>query len=99
MKKFTAQQVQDAIGELPDFDYYELEEEPGCEIPGFGTTEHVESFGGEGMGDSRWIVFKLGEQLFRVSGYYDSWNGTEWDGGIEEVEAFEIKKTEYRKIS
>jgi hypothetical protein len=44
-----------------------------------------ESYGGEGKGDEYWYVFKIkhpvhGEGFIRYVGYYDSWNGTEWEG-------------------
>jgi hypothetical protein len=94
---FTAEQIQEAINAVEDgFDYWELEE--NGEIPGIGKTEYVASFGGEGQGDSRWIVFKVGEKLFRTEGYYSSWDGTTWDGEVHEVEPFEVKVTEYRRV-
>ena len=65
------------------------------EVPGFGKLELVENFGGEGMGDQMWVVFKVGDRMFRMNGYYDSWNGGEWDGSLEEVEAREVKVTQY----
>lgn len=39
----------------------------------------VENYGGEGMGETRYIIFSVGEQFFRVDGYYASWDGTTWE--------------------
>lgn len=46
----------------------------------------VESFGGEGKGEDCWFIFSIGEQFFRINGYYSSWDGTDWtEGSLEEV--------------
>lgn len=64
----------------------------------------VDQFGGEGEGESYWFVFKInhpehGEALVRYSGYYDSWNGTDWDGCEPElVESYKYTKIGYRPI-
>lgn len=39
----------------------------------------VEDFGGEGMGEDRYVVFSVGDQFFKVDGYYASWDGTTWE--------------------
>jgi hypothetical protein len=53
--------------------------------------------GGEGEGDERWVVFSVGDNLYRVSGYYSSWDGTTWeDTTPREVEAYEVSVTRYR---
>lgn len=53
------------------------------EIP-LGIVRVEENFGGEGMGDKRYIVVSLesedgSKEYFQYKGYYDSWNGTSWD--------------------
>lgn len=45
----------------------------------------IDSFGGEGQGDSMWVVVKVGSQFFRKNGYYASHYGTDWDGDFSEV--------------
>jgi hypothetical protein len=55
----------------------------------------VENFGGEGKGDDTWVVFQLGTQLFRKSGYYASHYGTDWDGPLEEVRPVQKMVTFY----
>jgi hypothetical protein len=49
----------------------------------------VENFGGEGKGDSRWVVFSFadatGTKYFRKDGYYASYDGSTWDGEFREV--------------
>lgn len=49
--------------------------------------EFVESEeGGEGDWETEvWVVFKVGDQYFRKTGYYASHSGTEWDGPMTEV--------------
>lgn len=43
-----------------------------------------EDFGGEGMGDNRYLVIKFsspdGDFYFRKDAYYASYDGTTWDG-------------------
>lgn len=64
----------------------------------------VDSFGGEGLGDEYWVIFKInhpehGEALVRYSGHYESWNGANWWGCEPEfVEAYEYTKVGYRPI-
>lgn len=50
--------------------------------------------------DEYWVViFKIGEQYFRLLGDYDSWNGTEWWGAtVDEVIPRQITKTVYDKV-
>ena len=71
------------------------------EIPGIGLAYGVETFGGEGQGDDIWVVFKVigDDRLFRKRGYYASHYGTDWDGALEEVEAFEKVVTDYRPVN
>jgi len=45
----------------------------------------LETFGGEGEGDTMAYIFELLKDntplyFFECYGYYDSWNGTEWEG-------------------
>lgn len=49
--------------------------------------EFVANFGGEGQGDDLWIVFKVGDQLFRKDGYYASYGESDYDGDLREVRA------------
>ena len=47
-------------------------------------------FGEEGGGENIWIVFHVEGQdtLYRITGFYSSYDGSEWGAeGIEEVEA------------
>lgn len=56
----------------------------------------VEDFGGEGQGETRYVIFSVGEQFFRVDGYYASWDGTTWeDPTPEEVVAKEVTVIKY----
>ena len=42
--------------------------------------------GSEGDGETRFVVFSVGDQFFQVDGYYASWDGTTW----EDTEPFEV---------
>lgn len=45
----------------------------------------VEDFGGEGMGDDRYLIFQINDTQncencnVKFRGFYDSWNGSTWD--------------------
>lgn len=51
-----------------------------------GKVKKVAEFGGEGQGDTYYYVFSVGNQYFKRSGYYDSYDGTDW----EDSEFFEV---------
>jgi hypothetical protein len=57
----------------------------------------VERFGGEGKGDDLWSVFQIGDQFFKKSGYYSSWNGSSWEYDFVEVTPVPVTKTEYKR--
>lgn len=61
------------------------------------SAERVSSFGGEGQGDDLWIVIKIGDQFFKKSGYYNSWDGGAYDGELFEVEPVQVTRTEYQR--
>lgn len=65
----------------------------------FGAFEVVKSFGGEGKGDSAWVVIRAGGRLFRKDGYYASYDGAEFDGEFTEVEEYQKTVTAYRPVS
>lgn len=48
--------------------------------------------GGEGDGEIRYVVFSVGDQFFKVSGYYASWDGSNWDDPTP-VEVVPTEKT------
>lgn len=87
------------ISHNSEFNYtdgYELEDalgNKGVTVEGFHIEQH-DDFGGEGMGDTMWKVFSVTSEdetfYFKLKGYYDSWNGTDWDGDIKIVEPREI---------
>ena len=96
--------IDNTEGELEDF-WYEIEYSD-YEIPGIGTATCVEAeTGGEGYGDDRetYVVFKVtdrdgNERLFRRTGTYASFVGTEWRDGLVEVEAYPKTITAYRPV-
>ena len=52
---------------------------------------------GEGATDI-WVVIKIGDRLFKKTGYHRSHDGTYWDGSVTEVRARETTITVYDKI-
>jgi hypothetical protein len=61
-----------------------------------------EDFGGyEGAGETTWVVYSLKDNetkeviYFRLNGYYDSWNGTEWEYDFVIVNPKEVVKIEW----
>ena len=64
------------------------------DLPSF---DIVETFGGEGKGDSVWVVVNIGEQFFKAYGYYTSYYGTsDWRGWYE-VEPVQKVITVYKE--
>jgi hypothetical protein len=59
--------------------------------------EHVDSYGGMDKGSDIWVVFRLGDQLFKKSGFYASHYGTDWDGPLVEVKPVEKTVTVFEK--
>lgn len=58
-------------------------------VPGLGTVTLVDSYGGEGQGDSYWIVFQVDDgetkRVFKRDGWYASHDGSYLDGPTTEV--------------
>jgi hypothetical protein len=64
-----------------------------------GDTKTLEDFGGEGQGDQRWVVFAVGDKIYRVDGYYASWDGTTWEDPTPyEVKPVEVTVVKYKKV-
>lgn len=65
-------------------------------INGLNNRVFIDSFGGEGEGDTIWRIVKFETYgiYIKISGYYDSYNGTDWDD-ISEVFPFVQISTEY----
>lgn len=105
MSDFTAKEVEEKIEAVID-DWYDIENLEGwgdrenetLEVEGLGTIEFVESFGGEGQGDSLWVVFKIGDRYFQKDGYYASYDGGTWDGAVTEVKPVTVERIEYQPI-
>lgn len=51
-----------------------------------GELELLEETGGEGQGEIFYIVFKVGDTILEVDGYYNSWEGVIW----EDPEPYEV---------
>lgn len=98
---YTVKELEDAV--------YDSEEGWGGvryadidDLPGIGTVEVLDSYGGEGQGDELWVVFNVtnseGSRTWRKSGWYASYSGSDWDGDLEEVVARPKVITEWVKL-
>jgi hypothetical protein len=74
-------------------------EDVKVELDGLGEVTLVDSKPGqEGGGEDIWIVFHVGNQLFKLTGWYGSWDGSNWDeGDVFEVVAEEKIVVVYNK--
>lgn len=100
----TLDEINEAISEYDDNRDERQTEEFAYEVsnslhflPTIGEIEFVEDFGGEGMGDHAHVVFKVVStgKLYKLDGYYSSWEGTDWQDKAYEVEAKPVMTTEY----
>lgn len=67
-----------AIDAYSDF-AYTLETRKTVTLDGLGDFTYVTGEGGgEGEGENVWIVFEHDGNLLRLTGYYSSYDGTEW---------------------
>lgn len=97
----TADQVNEAIGKLAELDDREdfgYEVETMKFLPRVGEVEFVEHVGGEGEGDHTHVVFKVSGKLFKLDGFYSSWEGTEWEDSVYAVKPKEVKVIQYEAI-
>lgn len=96
-EEFNREDVREQIAES-FYEHYEPKNSDPVELPGLGTAEFVENFGGEGQGDSQWLVFKIGDQHYQADHYYSSYDGGDpWHGTctIFPVEGREVTKIEW----
>jgi hypothetical protein len=73
------------------------------ELPGIGTVRCAENFGGEGEGDTYYLVFSVTDangdiRLFRRDGYWVSHDGGYYDGPTTEVQPVQKVVTVYEDI-
>jgi hypothetical protein len=65
------------------------------------TFEYVDSYGGEGLGEDFWSVYKFAKGvnsvLVKFDGSYQSYNGSEYDSWYF-VEGREVQVTQFYKI-
>jgi hypothetical protein len=64
---------------------YTLESYKKVTVDNLGVFEYVDNYGGEGQGDSYWLVFKFTPaagtegRTFKIDGYYQSYDGGYYD--------------------
>jgi hypothetical protein len=63
----------------------------------FGEVKKVDAWGGEGDGATIFLVVECDGRLFEKTGYYSSWDSSQMDGDLVEVEAYKKEVTRYRR--
>jgi hypothetical protein len=73
---------------------------PEIELPGIGVAVYqAGKFGEEGGGEDVWVVFQIGEDMYRMNGYYNSYDGSEWETyGLHAVMPFERTVIDFKRI-
>lgn len=61
--------------------------------------EPAANWGGQGDGAAMGAVIKIGDRYFKRTGYYSSWDSSEYDSTVEEVEPYEKTVIRYRSKS
>jgi hypothetical protein len=98
----SAQMLWQALQDAEVYDFSDLQpykpEHPTMTVPGVGTLTHVEDGVDYDDGAAQWVVFEYDGELFRVSGWFDSWGGeSEWND-LNKVKAVEVTRTEYQEV-
>lgn len=95
---YTVKEIEAAVEQDWDGSWMEFLEcsdsSEGSELASLGVVAREVEEGGEKY---VWVVFQINDQLFRKSGFASSWEGTDWDGGLEEVESYEKTVVAFRK--
>jgi len=60
----------------------EVEKGEGVTLKDIGTAYYVDYIH---INEDLSLIFKIGEQLFRIRGYYNSYDNDEWETDVEEV--------------
>jgi hypothetical protein len=85
--KYSIDEYNDKLAKLhPSLNFVHLITEfPGHEVPlSVGKTSFIES-SGYNEGNDLWLIFQVNDQFFRITGYRDSYDGDEWESGVEEM--------------
>lgn len=98
----TAQDLWFELHEVEfDFDKlktYRIGDHPSVEVEGVGTLTHVEDGVEYDDGAAMWLVFEHNGELFRASGWFDSWGDDgEWND-LDKVERVEVVRHEYKVV-
>lgn len=97
---FTVKELEEKLDEACDQNEIYWGEPFELKIDGIGTVkgDDMEIAGaGEDRNDATQII-TVGDRYFKKNGFYDSWNGTEWDGDFEEVKPVKVEYTEYHPL-
>ena len=95
------EKLREARSENGDEVCYEFSSNYYSKELGLGEVEEVDSHGGEGQGEDWYVVahYKEHNVFIKISGFYSSYNGTDFDGyDFEEVKPREKVITVYDKV-
>lgn len=84
------------IGEFwSEFDYHKQ-----AYITGIGVATFIESgkMYSEQYQFDTYVVFEVAGRFFRKKGYYMSYEGSSWDGALEEVKEVPVTGTEWKVV-
>jgi hypothetical protein len=56
----------------------------------------IDYHGGDGDGSTMWVILQFEDKLWRISGYYSSWDSNEWQlDSLEEVKVKQVIRNIY----
>lgn len=87
-----AEDFDQAFRGLDDEGFYDQMYGDGIELPS-GRAKQVKEWGDGDYGVT--AIFSVGDQFFKITGSYSSWDGYEWYGKLVEVFPREVTKTRY----
>ena len=83
---------------LDEFTWYLANERYTITLDGIPLRhEHTEG-GFEGAGDTYYVVIEYDGRLYRIDGWYSSWDGSELDGVPYEVKKVPVEAFDYKPI-
>jgi hypothetical protein len=90
----------DGVQNVWDYFIYDENNRKPVSVPGLGNVEYVDN--GTELGQfsdkNTFVIVKVGDQFFKMEGWYDSWGGESgWEGPFYEVKQVEKTVTVWEK--
>lgn len=102
MKKLTADEIINLLPQLfsspGELEYLNPIDSNSTEYKSLGTMKIIDSYGGEGCGSDYWfiVLFEDHDVFLKVTGFYQSYNGVEFDNYGKEVKPSQEVVTVYK---